>query len=53
MKDRKPFLRTKLLAMPNTKFHFHLSEKARNATIVALILIVVVVISYFEWKGRG
>lgn len=37
----------------NTKPHFHMSESARNATIVVLILIVVIVISYFEWKGRN
>ncbi|TDO25858.1 hypothetical protein BC659_2782 [Sediminibacterium goheungense] len=39
--------------MSNTKSQFHLSENARNAAIVALILVVVVVISYLEWKGRA
>jgi hypothetical protein len=33
-------------------FHFHVSEAARNATIVAVVLAMAVIISYFEWKGR-
>lgn|GEM_PF-1623522 len=39
--------------MSNTKSQFHISENARNAAIVAIILITVVVLSYLEWKGRS
>jgi hypothetical protein len=39
--------------MEKSHHHFHVSENARNATIVAIIILVVVIISYFEWKGRS
>lgn len=39
--------------MENSKHHFQVSENARNATIVFVILTVAIIISYFEWKGRS
>jgi hypothetical protein len=38
--------------MEKTKSSFHLSENARNASIVALLFSLVALISYLEWLGR-
>jgi hypothetical protein len=37
----------------NTKPQFQLSEGARNAGIVFVMLVIVVLISYFEWRYRS
>lgn len=42
----------KRITMEKSKHHFHVSENARNVTIVAVVLIVAIIISYFEMKGR-
>lgn len=39
--------------MEHTKHHFHISEGARNTTIIVLVVVAVILISYFEWKGRN
>jgi preprotein translocase subunit SecF len=38
--------------MENTNRRFQISERACIGTIVVLIAIVIIVISYFEWKGK-
>jgi len=38
--------------MEKIKTFFHLSEKIRNAVIVAILFALVALISYLEWVGR-
>jgi len=41
-----------LIAMEKTKHHFHLSERACVAALFVIVAIVVVIISYLEWKQK-